>query len=90
MIPAIGLAMGALSTVSSLVDQAASSVSSAVNPPPVPAPQTFVPSPASPKQASLPSMPLLRSGPPIPKFDKRAHAALLAAQEHHVQHRRHA
>jgi hypothetical protein len=89
MIPAIGLAMGALSTVSSLVDQAASSVSSAVNPPPVPA-QTFVPSPASPKQASLPSMPLLRSGPPIPKFDKRAHAALLSAQEHHVQHRRHA
>jgi hypothetical protein len=89
MIPAIGLAMGALSTVSSLVDQAASSVSSAVNPAPVPA-QTFVPSPASPKQASLPSMPTLNPGTPIPKFDKRAHSALLHAQEQHVQHRRHA
>jgi hypothetical protein len=89
MIPAIGLAMGALSTVSSVVDQAAASVSSAINPPPAPPAQTFVPSPASPKQASLPSMPLLRPGPPIPKFDKRSHSALLAAQEHHVQHRRH-
>ena len=85
MIPAIGLAMGALSTVSSLVDQAASSVSSAVNPPPA---QPFTPSPALPKKASLPSMPQLNPGPPIPKFDKRAHAALLAAQEH--LHRPHA
>jgi len=38
-------------------------------------------------------MPPLNSGPLIPKFDKRAHAALLAAQEHHsqhqLQHRRH-
>ena len=93
MIAAVGLAMGALSTVSSLVDQAASSVSSAVNPPPAQA-QSFTPSPASPKQASLPSMPQFNPGTPIPKFDKRAHAALLAAQEHHVQHhlqhRRHA
>ena len=80
MIAAVGLAMGALSTVSSLVDQAASSVSSAVNPPPAPA-QSFTPSPASPKKASLPSM-AINPGPPIPKFDKRAHAALLAAQEH--------
>lgn len=86
MIPAIGLAMGALSTVSSLVDQAASSVSSAVNPPPAPA-QSFSPSPAALAKASLPSMPL-NPGPPIPKFDKRAHAALLAAQEH--LHRPHA
>lgn len=93
MIPAVGLAMGALSTVSSLVDQAASSVSNAVNPAPAPA-QSFTPSPASPKKASLPSMPQLNSGPLIPKFDKHAHAALLAAQEHHaqrqLQHRRHA
>ena len=87
MIAAVGLAMGALSTVSSLVDQAASSVSSAVNPPPAPA-QSFTPSPATPAKASLPSVPL-NPGPPIPKFDKRAHAALLAAQEH-LQHRRHA
>jgi hypothetical protein len=89
MIPAIGLAMGALSTVSSLVDQAASSVSSAVNQPPAPA-QSFTPSPATPKKVSLPSMPTLNPGTPIPKFDKRAHSALLHAQEHHVQHHRHA
>jgi len=88
MIPAVGLAMGALSSVSSLVDQAASSVSNAVNPQPA-AVQSFTPSPASPKKLSLPSMPQLNPGPTIPKFDKRAHAALLAAQEH-VQHRRHA
>ena len=62
MIPAIGLAMGALSTVSSLVDQAASSVSSAVNPQPT-AVQSFTPSPASPKKASLPSMPQLNPRP---------------------------
>lgn len=86
MIAAVGLAMGALSTVSSLVDQAASSVSSAVNPP-APA-QSFMPSPAAPKKASLPSVPLNAAGPPIPRFDKRAHAALLAAQEH--LHRPHA
>jgi hypothetical protein len=89
MIGAVGVAMGALSTVSSLVDQAASSVSSAVNPPPAPA-QSFTPSPATPAKASLPSMALLNAGPLIPKFDKRAHSALLAAQEHHVQPRRHA
>ena len=78
MIAAVGLAMGALSTVSSLVDQAASSVSSVVNPPPV---QSFTTSPAPAAKASLPSVPF-NPGPPIPKFDKRAHAALLAAQEH--------
>ena len=78
MIPAIGLAMGALSSVSSLVDQAAASVSNAVNPPAV---QPFAASPAPPKKASLPSVPMNAAGPPIPKFDKRAHAALLAAQE---------
>ena len=82
MIPAIGLAMGALSTVSSLVDQAASSINTAINPPPV---QSFTASPAPPKKASLPSIPLNAAGPPIPKFDKRAHAALLAAQEHHLR-----
>lgn len=84
MIAAVGLAMGALSSVSSLVEQAASNVSSALDPP---APeQSFTPSPAAPKKAGLRSVPNT-AGPPIPKFDKRAHAALLSAQEH-LQHRR--
>ena len=81
MIGAIGLAMGALSSVSSLVDQAASSVSNAVNPPPV---QPLAASPAPPAKASLPSVTLNAAGPPIPKFDKRAHAALLSAQERYL------
>jgi hypothetical protein len=81
MIGAIGLAMGALSSVSSLIDQAASSASNAVNPPPV---QSFTASPAPPKKASLPSVPMNAAGPPIPKFDKRAHAALLSAQERYL------
>ena len=78
MVGAIGLAMGALSSVSSLVDQAAASVSNAVNPPQVP---SFTASPAPAKKASLSSVPMNIAGPPMPKFDKRAHAALLAAQE---------
>jgi hypothetical protein len=80
MIAAVGLAMGALSTVSSLVEQAASSINAAANPPPV---QTFAtsPAPAAPAaKASVPSA-ALNPGVPIPKFDKRTHAHLLALQE---------
>ena len=78
MIGAIGLAMGALSSVSSLVGQAASSVSNAVDPPQT---QSFTAGPPPAKKASLPHVPMNAAGPPIPKFDKRAHGALLAAQE---------
>ncbi len=79
MIAAVGLAMGALSTVSSLIDQAATSVSNAVaSPPPV---QPFVAGPAaSAKKPGLPAI-TLNPGPPLPRFDRHTHAALLAAQE---------
>jgi hypothetical protein len=79
MIGAIGLAMGALSTVSSLVDQAASSVSKAVSAPQVP---DFTPPAAAPpaaKKALLPST-AISHGVPIPKFDKHVHAHLLTLQ----------
>ena len=81
MIGAIGLAMGALSTVSSLVDQAASNVSKAVNT----APQApNFPSPAAApaaaaKKALVPSA-AINHGVPIPKFDRHAHAHLLTLQ----------
>jgi hypothetical protein len=79
MIGAIGLAMGALSTVSSLVDQAATSVGNAVNTPQAPA---FTPPAAaapSAKPALLPQA-AINHGVPIPKFDRHAHAHLLTLQ----------
>jgi len=80
MIGAVGLALGALSTVSSLVDQAAASVGKAVNPPPQPV-SVSTAGPAAAVKASLPSV-AINPGPPVPKFAKHTHAALLAAQEH--------
>lgn len=79
MIGAIGLAMGALSTVSSLVDQAASNVSSAVNAPQAPAFPSPAAAPAAAKKAMLPAA-AINHGVPIPKFDKHAHAHLLTLQ----------
>jgi hypothetical protein len=78
MIAAIGLAMGALSTVSSLVEQAATSASNAVNASPqsFPAPAA---APAAAKKAMLPST-AISHGAPIPKFDKHTHAHLLTLQ----------
>ena len=78
MIGAIGLAMGALSTVSSLVDQAASNVSKVVSTqaPDFPSPAA---APAAAKKALLPST-AINHGVPIPKFDKHAHAHLLSLQ----------
>ena len=79
MIGAIGLAMGALSTVSSLVDQAASSVSKAANTPQTPDFPSPAAAPAAAKKALLPSA-AISHGVPIPKFDKHAHAHLLTLQ----------
>ena len=79
MIGAIGLAMGALSTVSSLVDQAASNVSKAVNSPQMPDFPSSAADPAAAKKALLPSA-AINHGVPIPKFDKHAHAHLLTLQ----------
>ena len=85
MIPAIGLAMGALSSVSSLVDQAASSVSNAVNTASsaTPSPEAFTPAATSATVKAKAKLALAKFNPgvPIPKFDKRTHAALLSAQE---------
>ncbi len=71
------LLLSALSTVSSLVDQAATSASKAIDPPP----QPDNASPAATVKASLPSV-AINPGPPVPKFDKHTHVALLAAQAH--------
>ena len=80
MIGAIGLAMGALSTVSSLVDQAASSVTAkAVNTPQTPDFPSPAAAPAAAKKALLPRA-AINHGIPIPKFDKHAHAHLLTLQ----------
>lgn len=78
MIAAVGLAMGALSTVSSLVDQAASSVSAAVAPPSAP---SFTPAAAAAVKKLAVPPPTINPGPPLAKFDRHSHAALLAAQE---------
>jgi hypothetical protein len=82
MIGAIGLAMSALSTVSSLVGEAAGSVGKAANGPPA---QTFSARPGPGPQRSL-NEALPNPGAPIPKFDKRTHAHLLALQEQHRGH----
>jgi hypothetical protein len=79
MIGAIGLAMGALSTVSSMVDQAAANVSKAVNTPQVPDFPSPAAAPAAAKKALVPST-AINHGVPIPKFDKHAHAHLLTLQ----------
>jgi hypothetical protein len=79
MIGAIGLAMGALSTVASLVDQAASSVSKAGNTPQTPDFPSPAAAPAVAKKALVPNA-AISHGVPIPKFDKHAHAHLLSLQ----------
>ena len=81
MIAAVGLAMSALSTVSSLVENAASSVANAANAQPA---QTFTPASAPVAKTKLNAQ--LRSvvhhaGAPIPKFEKQTQAHLLALQE---------
>jgi hypothetical protein len=81
MFGTIGLALGALSTLSSIVESAASSISTAANPPPA---QTFTAHAASSAQSSINKAPL-NPGVPIPKFDKHTHAALLALQEQHLR-----
>ena len=79
MIGAIGLAMGALSTVSSLVDQAASNASKAVTTPQTPDFPSLAAAPAAAKKALVPSA-AINHGVPIPKFDRHAHAHLLTLQ----------
>jgi hypothetical protein len=80
MFGSIGLALGALSTVSSLVESAVSSIGEAAKGTPAP---TFSAGPAPAAKASLASA-QLNAGPPIPKFDKHAHAHLLALQEQYA------
>jgi len=78
MFGTIGLALGALSTVSSLIDQATAGINQAVSPP---APAFSVnASAASAAQSKLGSA-ALNPGPPIPKFDQHTHAVLLSLQE---------
>jgi hypothetical protein len=80
MFGSIGLALGALSTVSSLIDSAVSSVGQAAKDAPT---QTFSAGPAPAAKASLAGA-HLNPGPPIPKFDKHTHAHLLALQEQYA------
>ncbi len=77
MFGSIGLALGALSTVSSLIDSAVSSIGEAAKGAPA---ATFSAGAAPAAKASLADA-HLNPGPPIPKFDKRTHAHLLALQE---------
>jgi hypothetical protein len=79
MFGSIGLALGALSTVSSLIDSVVAGAGQAGGTPA----QTFSAGPAPAAKASLASAPL-NPGPPIPKFDKHTHAHLLALQEQHA------
>jgi hypothetical protein len=71
--------MGALSTVSSLIDSAVSSISEAAKDAPAP---TFSAGAAPAAKTGLANA-HLNPGPPIPKFDKHTHAHLLALQEQH-------
>jgi hypothetical protein len=80
MFGSIGLALGALSTVSSLIDSAVTSIGEATKGAPAP---TFSTGPAPAAKANLATT-QLNPGPPIPKFDKRTHAHLLALQERHA------
>jgi hypothetical protein len=81
MFGSIGLALGAVSTISSLIEAAAGSISqaAAANQPP-PTEQTF--SPATTVAAQSYAAPK-DSGVVLPKFDQRTQATLLAYQEMH-------
>jgi hypothetical protein len=81
MFGSIGLALGAVSTISSLLEAAADGISQAAsaNQPPAVS-QTF--SPATTAAAQSYAAPK-DSGVVIPKFDERTQATLLAFQEMH-------
>ena len=87
MIGSIGLALGAVSTISSLLESATASISKAAagNQPPA-TDKTFSPSP-SPSPSPLAAAHSIATpkdpGVVIPKFDERTQAALLALQEQH-------
>ena len=75
----IDLAMGALSSVAALFDSTASGIGkTAIAAPPL----AFNASPSPAVQPSLINAPR-NPGVPIPKFDQRTQAALLALQEQH-------
>jgi hypothetical protein len=81
MFGSIGLALGAVSTISSLLESATANISKAAAGNQLPATdQTFSPSPlAAAHSSAVPKNP----GVVIPKFDERTQAALLALQEQH-------
>lgn len=85
MIGSIGLALGAVSTISSLLESATASISKAAagNQPPA-TDKTFSPSPSPSPLAAAHSIATPKDpGVVIPKFDERTQAALLALQEQH-------
>ena len=81
MFGSIGIALGAVSTLSSLLDSATASIGKAApgNQPSATA-QTFSPIPPA---AAPPSAAPNDPGVCVPKFDTRTQAALLALQEQH-------
>jgi len=81
MFGSIGLALGAVSTISSLLEAAAAGISQAAAAKQPPAlDQTF--SPATPAAAQFYAAPK-DPGVMFPKFDQRTQAVLLALQEQH-------
>ncbi len=78
MFGSVSVALGVLSTVTSLLESAAGGVEKATAGAPVSAPPQF--GPTTPAQATAKPLP---PGPGVvlPKFDKHTQAALLALQE---------
>ncbi len=82
----IGLAMGAISTVSSLLESAAAGISQAAGNTQAASGKTFdaAAAPAAPTQSSVSTYGAPKeAGVVAPKFDQRTQAMLLAFQEMH-------
>jgi hypothetical protein len=80
----IGVALTALSTVSSLIESAATEIGKAAgNAPLSGAGQSFSPSPPSSAAPPAAGAAPFDPGIVVPKFDERTQAALLALQEAH-------
>ena len=83
MFGSIGLALGAVSTIASLLENAAAALDKAASKTPLPAAdQSFSPSTTSVTQSTTNAKPQ-DPGVVFPKFDQRTQAALLAYQEMH-------
>jgi hypothetical protein len=80
----INLALGAISTVSSLLESAAAGLSQAAGSTQVAASQTFDTAAATPPQSAVSTYGASNEGSTVvPKFDQRTQAMLLAFQEMH-------